>query len=151
MAAEKDPIYELRQEFLRAAKAGDVEALARLAADDIVTMSPNDTTLFGKDEYKAWWEEYFEYFKIEAFSEAGRSIEFNGDFAIEVSGYTLAIIPVTGGSRIRDDGRVLSIWKRQPDQSWKIWQMMWNSSKPVGIGTNRYMSRLAQKKAKAKQ
>lgn len=146
--SKEDPILAYRQKFITAAKAGDIETLVSLAADDIVVMSPNDTTVYGKAEYKAWWEEYFQYFRFMAFSEPERDVIVNGDFATECSGYTIAIVPAAGGSRIRDDGRTLTIWKRQPDNSWKIWQTIWNSTKPVGIGTNRYMSRLMQKKAR---
>jgi ketosteroid isomerase-like protein len=72
----------------------------------------------------------------------------DGDYAVEISGYMIAVVPVSGSGRIRDDGRALTVWKRQPDGSWKIWQTIWNSTKPIGIGTNRYMSRLMQKKAR---
>jgi len=148
ISTKDDPIFPYRQAFLEAAKAGDVDALVSLASDDIVSMSPNDTTVYGKAEYTAWWEEYFQYFRILAFTEPERSVVINGDFATEHSAYTLAIVPASGGTRIRDDGRSLTIWKRQTDHSWKMWQMIWNSAKPIGIGTNRYMSRLMQKKAR---
>jgi ketosteroid isomerase-like protein len=143
-----DPIFAYRHAFLQAAKDGDVDGLVALAADDIVSMSPNDTTVYGKAEYRAWWEEYFQYFKFEAFTEPERSVVMNGDYATEHSVYMLAIVPASGGNRIRDDGRSLTVWKRQQDGSWKIWQMLWNSITPIGIGTNRYMSRLMQKKVR---
>jgi ketosteroid isomerase-like protein len=149
VSPQDDPIYALRQAFLKAAKAGDVDGLVALAADDIVCMSPNDTTLYGKAEYRAWWEEYFQYFRITAFNEPERSVVVNGDHATEHSAYMIAVVPTDGGqSRMRDDGRSLAIWRRQSDGLWKIWQMLWNSTKPIGIGTNRYMSRLMQKKAR---
>jgi ketosteroid isomerase-like protein len=146
-----DPITGLRRTFNEAALRGDVDTLASLACDDIVGMSPNDTTLYGKAEWKAWWEEYYQYFRIVALTEPDRSVTVVGEFATEVSGYMAAIAPVKGGSRIRDDGRQLTIWKRQPDGSWRMWQTMWNSMKPIGSGTNRYMSRLMQKKAGSKK
>ena len=145
---KEDPIAPYRQAWNTAFKAGDIEGLASLAGDDIVLMGPNDTTIFGKDEYRSWLEEYFQYFRVTALSEPERSVDISGDFATEHSAYMIAIVPVSGGGRIRDDGRTLSIWKRQPDGTWKIWQTIWNSSKPIGSGTNRYMSRLMQKKAK---
>jgi ketosteroid isomerase-like protein len=144
-----DPILPYRQAFNNAAKAGDVEALLSLVGDDIISMGPNDTTVYGKDEYRSWWEEYFQYFRLVAWSEPERSVVINGEYATEISGYMIAVVPASGGSRIRDDGRTLTIWKRQPDDSWKMWQTLWNSAKPIGIGTNRYMSRLMQKKARA--
>jgi len=151
ISTKDDPLFTYRQAFIEAFKAGDVDALASLAADDIVSMAPNDTTVYGKAEYKAWCEEYFQYFRMVAFSEPDRSVVVNGDFATEQATYMIAVAPVSGGGRIRDDGRMLTIWKRQPDGAWKIWQTMWNSTKPIGIGTNRYMSRLMQKKARPKR
>jgi ketosteroid isomerase-like protein len=150
-ATSEDPIFEYRQAFMKAAKAGDVQTLVSFAAEDIVSMSPNDCTVYGKAEYQAWWEEYFQYFRLVAFSEPERSLVINGDFAIEHSGYMVAVAPLSGGTRIRDDGRLLTIWKRQQDGSWKIWQTLWNSTNPIGIGTNRYISRLMQKKARPKR
>ena len=144
----EDPILAYREKFIAAAKDGDVDALVSLVTDDVVAMSPNDTTVYGAAEYRAWWEEYFQYFRFTAFSWPQRDVIVNGDFATEHSVYMLAIVPAAGGSRIRDDGRSLTIWKRRPGDSWKIWQTIWNSTKPVGIGTNRYMSRLLQKKAR---
>jgi ketosteroid isomerase-like protein len=136
---------------VEATKAGDIEVIVSLAADDVVVMSPNDSTLYGKAEWKDWLEEYFQVFRVTAFTEPERSIVVHGDFATECTTYMIAIAPVGGASRIRDDGRFLTIWKRQPDGVWKIWQTMWNSTKPIGIGTNRYMWRFMQKKTRTKR
>lgn len=144
-----DVIVPYREAFINAAKAADVEALVSMVEEDVVSMSPNDTSVYGKAEYRAWWEEYFQYFRLAAFSEPERHVVIDGDFAIELSAYMIAVAPANGEGRIRDDGRTLTVWKRQPDDSWKIWQTIWNSTKPIGIGTNRYMSRLMQKKSRA--
>jgi hypothetical protein len=63
----------------------------------------------------------------------------------------VAITPASGENRIRDDGRVLAFWKRDGSGTWRIWQQLWNSAKPVGIGTNRYMARLMHKKTGIKR
>jgi ketosteroid isomerase-like protein len=147
----QDPIFALRQAFFSAIMAGDINKLAELVADDVVIMPPNDTTIYGKEEWRSWWEDYYQYFRVAASSESEREVAVNGDYAIERSDYMAAVAPVSGGSRIRDDGRFFAIWKRQSDGSWKIWRMMWNSIKPIGIGTNRYMSRMMQKKAGVKR
>ena len=143
-----DPILLYRQKFVDGLKACDIDTVISLATDDVVIMSPNDSTLYGRDEWKEWLEEYFQYFRFSAFTEPDRSVLFNGDYATECTTYMIAIIPVGGRNRIRDDGRMLTIWKRQPDGVWKYWQMMWNSTKPIGIGTNRYMWRFMQKKSR---
>src|SRR5262245_5281643 len=150
ISTKQDPIMPFRKAWIDGLKAGDVNGLVALAADDIVCMSPNDTTVYGNEEFRSWWEEYFQYFKVTAFTEPERSVVITGDIATEISLYMIAITPAAGASRIRDDGRALTIWRRQEDGSWKVWQTLWNSTKPIGIGTNRYMSRLMQKKTRKK-
>ena len=115
----QDPIFALRQSIICAVKTHDIDTLVSLVADDAVIMPPNDTTIYGRDEWRGWWEEYYQYFGIAAISESEREVTINGDFAAERSGYMAAVAPVSGGSRIRDDGRFLTIWKRQADGSWK--------------------------------
>src|SRR5438477_11514885 len=92
-SSTQDPISALRQIFNKAALEGDVNTIVSLASDDIVGMSPNDTTLYGKAEWKAWWEEYFQYFRIVGLTEPDRDIAITGDFATEISGYMIAIVP----------------------------------------------------------
>lgn len=150
-ARQNDPVFINRQRFIDSLKAGDVEAVVSLTTPDVVIMSPNDSTLYGQDEFREWLGEYFLSFRFAAFTEPERNIVLNGDFGTETTTYMIAITPVGSRSRIRDDGRFLTIWKRQPDGEWKIWQMMWNSSKPIGIGTNRYMWRVMQKKPRAQR
>jgi hypothetical protein len=41
-------------------------------------------------------------------------------------------------ARIRDDGRLLTVWKQEADGVWRIAQTMWNSIRPIGSGTSRY-------------
>ena len=146
----EDPIFEARQIYTKAFKAGDIDMLLSLAADDIVWMPPNDTSLYGRAELKEWLEEYFEYFRLAAYTEPEREVIVAGEVAIERTSYMIAIVPVKGSTRIRDDGKMLTIWKRQSDGSWKIWRGIWNSIKPVGSGTNRYVARLMQKKSRSK-
>ena len=147
----EDPITALRQVYVDAFKSGDADRIALLFAEDAVSMPPNDTTLYGRAEVKAWHEEYFQSFRVAALTSPECHVEIRGDWAVERSTYVVAIVPKPGGSRIRDDGRILNIWKRQPDNSWKIAQTIWNSIKPIGIGTNRYMARLMQKKTGPKR
>ena len=145
-----DPLLAAGQAYIAAVKSGDLDKLAPLLDPETIWMPPNDTSLFGLAEVREWWKEYFEFFRVTSFTESEREVTMSGDLAIEESTYMVAITPVKGGTRIRDDGRLLKISKRQPDGSWKMWRLMWNSIRPVGSGTNRYMSRLLQKRSRSK-
>ena len=145
-----DPLVAAWQVYLDAMKSRDLDKLTSLLDPETVWMPPNDTSLFGREEVGEWWKEYFEFFRVTSVTEREREVTISGDLAIEQTTYMIVITPLKGGTRIRDDGRILRIWKRQLDGSWKIWRFMWNSIRPVGIGTNRYMSRLLQKKYRTK-
>src|SRR6185503_19246318 len=88
-----------------------------------------------------WHQEYFADFRVETFAEIEREVEVFDEWAVERWAYMVAIQPLHGGERIRDDGRFLSLWKRD-EGVWRMAQAMFNSIRPVGSGTSRFFTRL---------
>ena len=140
------PSVDPHQQVLKASLAGDVNLIVEMFAEDAVIMPPNDTTLYGKDEIRSWWEDYFSFFRVASIVQTEREITVEGNQAFERESFSATIIPKESGARILDDIRSLSVWKREPDGNWKISHQIWNSTKPVGSGTNRYMTRMLQRK-----
>jgi ketosteroid isomerase-like protein len=140
-----DPIAAIHQEHVAAVKNGDIAVLLRDLEDAVVYMPPADMTLIGKKDVEAWWREYFEFFTVLDFETTERVLEAVGDCAIERVAFSLKLIATNGGTPIYDDGRFLTVWRRQPDGTWKIWQRIWNSLKPIGAGTNRFLVRFMQR------
>jgi len=134
------------EQVLNASLSGDVEGVMSMYTDDAILMPPNDTTLFGKAEIRAWWEDYFRFFRVTSNVESERELTVVGDQAYERSMFSVTIVPKEKGARILDEIRSLAVWRRQSDGNWKITHQIWNSTKPVGSGTNRYMTRMLQKK-----
>ena len=139
MSDAPEQIHELIQ-------AADLEKIVSRFAEDAVVMPPNDSTLYGLAEVRAWWEEYFQYFRITSSVQTEREITVANDHMFDRTSASITIVPKESGARIQDDMRGLTIWKRQADGGWKISHQMWNSTKPVGSGTNRYMTRILHKK-----
>jgi ketosteroid isomerase-like protein len=133
-------------QVLKASLSGDINALAELFADDAILLPPNDTTLYGKDEIRSWWEEYFSFFRVTSSVERERELTVDGDQAFDRTAFSVTIVPKQGGPKIVDDIQSLIVWRQDHDGSWKITHQIWNSTKPVGAGTNRYMTRMLQKK-----
>ena len=144
-----DPIPDKHQLLMDASKRGDVEALLSLFCEDAVLMAPNETTLYGRSEVREWYEEYFQNFRITALGVTERDVTVLDGWAIERLGYTIAINPVSGGERIRDDSRWFAVWRRDPDGVWRMAQAMFNSIRPIGSGTSRFISRMSQKRKTA--
>jgi ketosteroid isomerase-like protein len=145
-STQPDPIADGRRRYFEAIKAADVAAVVSLFCENAIYMPPNDTSLYGGAEIKEWHEDYFKYFQIVELTETEREVTVLGDWAIERSAYTVAIQPVKGGDRIRDDGRFVMVWKREPGGAWKIAQAIHNSIRPVGSGTSRFLVRMSQRK-----
>jgi uncharacterized protein (TIGR02246 family) len=145
MTSEADPIAARRETFVEAVKAGDIATLVSMYTDDAVWMPLNEPSLYGKAELKEWYEEYFQHFRIVTFTETEREVTVIDGWAVERWGYMVAILPVTGGERIRDDGRFFALWRREADGVWRIRQAMINSIRPVGSGTSRFLVRMQTK------
>ena len=133
-------------QILKASLSGDLDTMVSLYADDAILMPPNDTTVFGKNEIRSWWEEYFTFFRVTSSVQTEHETTFAGDQVFERVAVFVTIVPKQHGARILDDIRSLTVWKREADGSWKISHQIWNSTKPVGSGTNRYMTRMLQRK-----
>jgi len=146
-----DAAIEMFHAQTKAALSGDLNAMMSLFAEDAVVMPPNDATLYGKAEILAWWEEYFRYFRVASSVETENDQTVAGDQLFDRRAVSVTIVPKEHGERIRDDVRSLTVWNRQADGSWKISHQIWNSTKPVGSGTNRYMTRILQKKPRHKE
>jgi ketosteroid isomerase-like protein len=142
----EQPTQKVHEEVISASRSGDLTRLMALFIDDAVIMPPNDTTIYGQEEIRWWWEDYFKFFEISSAVETEREVTVDGNQAFERSSFSVTIVPKAGGPPIMDDMRSLSVWKQEADGNWKISHRIWNSTKPVGAGTSRYMTRMIQKK-----
>ena len=148
-SAEKDPTAARHQVHIEASKRAELDTLTELFCEDAVLMAPNETTLYGRAEVREWFEEYFQNFQVTAFAVTERDVTMLGGCAVDRFAYTIAITPVAGGERIRDDSRWFSVWRLDTDGVWRMYQAMFNSIRPIGSGTSRFISRFSQKRNKA--
>ena len=143
---ESDRISANHRSYIEALKAGDIPTILSHYCEDAVVMPPNETTLYGKVEIQEWYEDYFEHFVVGTYSVTEREVRLLADgWAVERWAQMIAIQPKKGGARIRDDGRSLVLWRHEPDGSWKMFQRMFNSIRPIGSGTSRFLSRMTRK------
>lgn len=144
--SETDPIAANHRSYIGAIKTGDIPTILSHYGEDAVLMPPNEPTLYGKAEIQEWYQEYFEHFEIGTYSVTEREVRLLGDeWPVERWAQMIAINPKKGGERIRDDGRSLVLWRREPDGSWKMFQRMFNSIRPIGSGTSRFLSRMTRR------
>jgi ketosteroid isomerase-like protein len=144
-----DPLAERHNLFLEGVRNGDIATLVAMYCEDAVLMPPNEPSLYGRSEIQEWYEDYFKHFRIVTVNETEREITLiTNEWAMERYAYMVSIAPLNGGERIRDDGRWVHLWKRESGGEWRIVQAMFNSMRPIGSGTSRFISRLSERKIK---
>jgi len=64
------------------------------------------------------------------FRQESLEMEGFGDLAFSRDEYSVTIAP-PGKPVFKDKGKVITIWRKQPDGSWKMFREIWNSDLPA--------------------
>ena len=132
LAQEQDDaaaIQTLTEEWTAAFNAGDATTLAAWYADDAVRMPPNAPAYTGPEAAKEAFRRLFEQFSGELTWPTEEIVVADG-WAFHRGTYTIRLTPVAGGEVIGESGKVIVIFRRQPDGSWKIAREIWNRDNP---------------------
>ena len=93
-------------------------------------MQPNKASVEGKEAVLQWVQPWFDNFNIED-SHTIEEIEVSGDLAFARTMVTLMATPKAGGEALQMNNKVIWIFKRQADGSWKASHHIWNSNDPL--------------------
>ena len=128
VAADTTAINALRDQYVAAVNSNDAAAVAATFADDGIEMIPNQAAVEGKQAVQALYEAMF---KQSAVKNAPAPLETQvaGDWAYDRGNYTLTVTPKTG-KPMEESGKYLVVCKRQPDGSWKLYRLIYNSNNP---------------------
>jgi ketosteroid isomerase-like protein len=114
----------------KAAKAHDLEGVLSYYADDAFVMPPNQELASNKSGVRKAWTDLLV---------KGTTVEWTPGVAesagsgemVYVEGFYTAKIAAGKGKTTLDRGKYLSIWKKQPDGTWKSVANTWNSDLPL--------------------
>ena len=119
----RQAIEESNATFVQAFNRGDAAACAANYLEDGAILVPNQPTVLGKqaveDSYKGMIEELGGIGSIEIVEVGGE-----GDLAYQWATYSFE------GSEGSDAGKIVEVFKRQADGSWKIRLTIFNSDNP---------------------
>ena len=117
MSSDEQAIRNLVVEWHRATAAGDVDAVLRLMAEDVVFLVAGRPPMKGRRQFEQGLRGLLTSHRIESTSEI-QEIEVSGTLAYCWSLLTVRIIPISGGDSAVRSGSALSILRKQPDGSW---------------------------------
>jgi uncharacterized protein (TIGR02246 family) len=130
-ATEAQAIDMTREAHVAAVNSGDVDAWAAAFANDGVQMPPNAPANVGRDNIQAWSGEFLGAFRAEL-SLAPDEVQIAGaDWAFERGAFKITLTPKAGGEPIQDAGKYITVYERQPDDSWAMARDIWNSDNPL--------------------
>jgi uncharacterized protein (TIGR02246 family) len=105
--------------------------VADLDTEDVVVMYAGEPAAIGKEAIRIREQR----FRDQATSEETRSVEevvVSGDWAFVRWAGTGTDTPKDGGESSEFNRKGITIFQRQPDNSWKVARVIWNSNLPAG-------------------
>jgi uncharacterized protein (TIGR02246 family) len=123
-------VAAVRQAWLDAVRAGDVERLAAMVTDDVVVVHGNGRCVHGKDELKADFLKGFESFSIEQ-DVSSAEVVVRGRWVFEIAEVESRLTPRCGGESTRVHSTTIVALNRQSDGSWKIGRVLGMLDSPL--------------------
>ena len=109
--------------------AGNSAAVADVYTDDAVLFPPNSPMVRGRADIRQFFDEFP---KVTEFRQHPIEIVGEGELAFPWGTYELVVLPPGATRPVRDEGKVLAVWRKQPDGSWRIHRACWNSDSMPG-------------------
>jgi len=129
-AAVRAAIEAVEAKQVDAVLKGDSAAAGGGYTDDAIVMVPNEKMAIGHDAIVKTFAAMLKEGKFTSFTPHIQDVIVAGDYAIETATYDMTIQPKTG-KPVHDVGKYLTIWKKQPDGSYKAIRDMFNSDLPT--------------------
>ena len=118
-------------QWLQAMETNDPAALGRLVTAEVVLMPPHSEAVAGRQGVVDWFAGVVAHARTKAVGVPRREVMLAGDLAIERGSFTWRVAPAAGGSDVEDQGNFVAVWQRQPEDSWKVVRLIWNSTLPL--------------------
>jgi ketosteroid isomerase-like protein len=112
-------IAAVRAAWISAVKASDINGLIALATDDIVVVYGNGKTATGIDALRADLVHDFGLFDLEP-RDSSAEIIVHDSWALEFCEVDRMLSAVKSGTRVQAHSRIIAVFSRQPDTSWKV-------------------------------
>ena len=130
-AADERAIRETDIEFSKAGAAKDLERAVAFYAEDAALLEPNAPIVMGKEAIRTAWSQLIAKpgFAI-SWQPTKVEVSRGGDLGYTMGTYELTTHDPTGKPET-DRGKYVTVWKKQPDGSWKAAADIFNSDLPA--------------------
>lgn len=122
----EEKIRQLRDSYMRAQDAGDVEGCLSHWTEDGILMPPSEPVVSGMEALRNWYKTNLDQFHFD-YTVSFDEIQVGSDWSFARGPFGGTITPKEGGEPISVKGKYLEIHRRQADGSWKFARHMWSS------------------------
>jgi ketosteroid isomerase-like protein len=130
LKSEEAAIRQADAEWVEAAKSKKVDAWLAFYTDDAVVLPPNEEVAMGRESAR---KSVAELLALPGLAISWKPTKVivarSGDIAYLIGAYSLSFRD-SGGRPLTDHGKLLEIWERQSDGTWKCSADTWNSDLP---------------------
>jgi len=131
LRADEQAVRRLDTEWVEAAQSKQVDAWMAFYADDATVLPPNEAMATDKDSIRKSVSGLLGLPELEiSWQPTKVEVARSGDLAYLYGTYE-ATFDEAPGKRTMDRGKIVEIWKKQADGSWKCIVDTWNSDLPA--------------------
>ena len=129
--AERTAIRTADAEWAKTAAAKDADGFTSFMAENGAILPTNAPTLTGAEAIKKWMSEMMANPGFAVTWQPGTvEVSAAGDFGYSLGTYELKIQDPAGNT-VADQGKYITIWKKQADGKWKVAADIFNSDLPA--------------------
>ncbi len=120
-------IGDASQTVVQGYLAGDWAAVVAVLTEDAVWMPPNQPAREGRADIQEWLSpQTVTDFELTTLETGGR-----GGFAYTRGSFSITFTAEGLAGFVSDTGKYVEIWRQEPDGSWLVDQVIWNSDLPL--------------------
>lgn len=131
LAAEEEAIRQADIAWSKAAEARDLVAYHSYFVDNAAVLVPNEPLASGKEAIRKMADEMF---AMPGFTVKWQptmvKVASCGDWGYSIGTYEMSVNG-PDGKPVNDNGKYMTVWKKQADKSWKVAADMFNSDLPL--------------------
>ena len=117
-----DAIKRVLKKYANYTSEGDFDSYMSLWIEKGIQMLPYAAARIGKQQIRRRMKSAFDRMNIDLKINSIIDAKVHGDMGLTVCTYTMKMTPKKGGNTINavPDGKVLTVYEKQPNGSWKI-------------------------------
>ncbi|MCB0257147.1 MAG: nuclear transport factor 2 family protein, partial [Anaerolineae bacterium] len=127
-AVVTDAINAVWREYEASQLAGDPDRWIALWAEDGVQMPPGSPPVVGKAAIDTRDREDLAVNEYSEFTIENEEVEVSGDLAFARGTFKVTVAAKSGGEPMHFEGKYTTIFRQQPDGTWKIYRDTFNSN-----------------------